>query len=149
MEDRKRRGRLSVMLVLFRKSAVHRNRSESEKVTQPTIAQGAQACCVLKLWTQKALNPRKQVSLRKMKERGHDHYIHYLFSSSLHKFTAEFYSRDILTRIKHLTLSSSFLEKTKRITEIICVFHSLFTTVVCTHISKIKTIIIYQNVRVP
>jgi hypothetical protein len=65
------------------------------------------------------------------------------FFPFLYKFTAEFYSRDILTRIKNLTFSSSFLEKTKRITAIIFVFHSLFTTFVCTHISKIKTIIIY------
>jgi hypothetical protein len=110
-----------------------------------TIAQGAQAYCVLKLSTQKTLNPRKQVSLRKMKKRGHEDYIR-IFFPFLYKFTAEFYSRDILTRIKNLTLSSSFLDKRKRITEIIFVFHSLFTTVVCTHISKIKTTIIYQNV---
>jgi hypothetical protein len=62
------------------------------------------------------------------------------------EFTAELYSRDILTRIKHLTLSHSFLEKANRITGIIFVFHSLFTTFVCTHISKIKTIIVYLTI---
>jgi hypothetical protein len=84
-------------------------------------------------------------SLRTMKKRGHCDNIR-MPSSFLCRLARNFYSRDILTRIRDLTLSPFFLEKAKNITELILVSHSLFTTFVCSHISEIRTIIIYLNV---
>lgn len=51
----------------------------------------------------------------------------------------EFNSREAF-RINNLTLSSTFFRYEEEL-KLLFVFHSLFTTCVCTHIRKIKTII--------